>query len=87
LGYSSDDAGAADAALTKAQARTREKNRRQYESDITMAIGNPLIAAGQTFILVGCGQFDGKWFIETAHHVVGPMYDTTLHIRRTLDGY
>jgi hypothetical protein len=87
VGVYSNDSGAADAALTKAQARTREKNRRQYESDIVMAIGNPLVAAGQTFILVGCGQFDGKWFIETAHHVVAPMYDTTLHIRRTLDGY
>jgi hypothetical protein len=87
IDYFSNDSGAADAALTKAQARTREKNKRQYESDITLAIGNPLIAAGQTFLLVGCGQFDGIWFIETAHHVVGPTYDTSLHIRRTLNGY
>lgn len=87
LDYHSDDAAAGDAALTKAQARTREKNRRQYESDIEMSIGNPLVAAGETFMLSGCGQFDGKWFIETAHHVVGPQYTTSLHVRRTLDGY
>ena len=58
--YHSDDAAAADAALTKAQAATRAKNKRQYESDIELSIGNPLIAAGETFMLAGCGQFDGK---------------------------
>jgi hypothetical protein len=86
--YWSNDASAGDAALTKAQARAREKNRRHYESDIEMSIGNPLIAAGATFMLVGCGQFDGLWFIETARHVVNPpLYDTFLHVRRTLEGY
>ena len=85
--YSSQDEAAADGALTKAQAKTREKNRRQYESDVILAMGNPLVAAGMTFMLVGCGQFDGKWFIESAHHTVGPTYETSLHIRRTLDGY
>ena len=85
LQYFSDDAASGDAALTKAQARTRDKNKRQYESDIEMSIGNPLIAAGETFTLVGCGQFDGSWFIEKAHHVLAPMYNTTLHVRRTLE--
>jgi len=85
LQYFSDDAASGDAALTKAQARTRDKNKRQYESDIEMSIGNPLIAAGETFTLVGCGQFDGPWFIEKAHHVLAPMYNTTLHVRRTLE--
>lgn len=86
LQYFSDDSGQADAALTKAQARTRDKNKRQYESDIEMSIGNPLVTAGETFVLSGCGQFDGPWFIETARHEVCPMYKTTLHVRRTL-GY
>ena len=85
LQYFSNDAGQADAALTKAQARTRDKNKRRYESDIELGIGNPLIAAGQTFTLVGCGQFDGLWFIEQAHHVLCPMYNTTIHVRRTLE--
>ncbi len=85
--YHSEDSAAADAALTKAQAATRAKNKRQYESDIEMSIGNPLVAAGETFMLAGCGQFDGKWFIETVHHVLCPQYTTSLHIRRTLDGY
>jgi len=85
LQYFSGDAAQGDAALTKAQARTRDKNKRRYESDIELAIGNPLIAAGMTFTLSGCGQFDGLWFIEKAHHVLCPMYNTTLHVRRTLE--
>ena len=88
LQYFSDDSAASDAALTKAQARTREKNKRQYESDIVMSIGNPLIAAGEVFDLSGCGQFDGPWFIETVRHTIAESkYETTLHIRRTLSGY
>jgi phage protein D len=84
LQYFSDDPAEGSAALTKAQARTRDKNKRHYESDIELSIGNPLIAAGQTFMLSGCGQFDGLWFIETAHHELCPMYKTTIHVRRTL---
>jgi len=85
LQYFSNDAGQADAALTKAQARTRDKNKRQYESDIELSIGNPLVVAGETFILSGCGQFDGPWFIEKVHHELCPMYKTTMHVRRTLE--
>jgi len=85
LQYFSNDSAEADAALTKAQALTRDKNKRRYESDIELSIGNPLVAAGMTFMLSGCGQFDGLWFIEKAHHVVAPMYNTTIHVRRTLE--
>jgi len=85
LQYFSSDSAEADAVLTKAQAKTRDKNKRRYESDIELSIGNPLIASGQTFTLSGCGQFDGMWFIEQAHHVLCPMYDTRIHVRRTLD--
>jgi hypothetical protein len=38
-------------------------------------------------MLVGCGQFDGKWFVETAHHKVAPEYTTELQIRKCLQGY
>jgi hypothetical protein len=51
-----------------------------------MSIGNPLVAAGQTFTLKGVGQYDGQWFIESAHHEVGPEYKTELTVHRCLKG-
>jgi len=69
------------------QATLRSKNKDTNNATIEMAIGNPLIAAGQTFILQGVGQFDGKWFIVSAEHTVGPQYDTRLTVRRCLQGY
>lgn len=71
----------------KAKSNARDKNKKANQASIDLSIGNPLIAAGQTFNLKGCGQFDGKWFIESAHHTVGPEYNTKLTIRRCLTGY
>jgi phage protein D len=71
----------------RAKSALREANKDKESANVEMAIGNPLIAAGQTFMLQGVGQFDGKWFIESATHTVGPMYDTKLNIRRCLEGY
>jgi Phage late control gene D protein (GPD). len=75
------------AAVLKAKSHCRDKNKRKEEGQVEMSIGNPLVAAGQTFNLVGCGQYDGTWFIESAHHTVGPEYKTTLKIHRCLEGY
>ena len=75
------------AAVLKAKSHCRDKNKRKEEGSVEMSIGNPLVASGQTFNLVGCGQYDGKWFIDTAHHSVGPEYKTTLKIHRCLEGY
>jgi phage protein D len=72
---------------TFAEAMARRKNKHKVRANIEMSIGNPLIAAGQTFNLKGCGQFDGKWFIETAEHIVGPQYDTKLVTHKCLEGY
>jgi phage protein D len=79
---SSADAGG----QLKAKSIVREKNKEKDKAKVELSIGNPLIAAGMTFNLVGCGQFDGKWFIESAHHTVGPEYKTELDIRRCLTG-
>ncbi len=80
--------GGADGASTvKAKSHVRDKNKKKEQSKVDLSIGNPLIAAGQTFNLVGCGQFDGKWFVESAHHSLGPEYKTELNIRRCLSGY
>jgi len=80
-------AGGSAAAQRKARALVREANKEKETGSIQLSIGNPLIAAGQTFLLEGVGQFDGKWFIESATHNVGPMFTTALNIRRCLEGY
>lgn len=70
-----------------AQAKVRQKNKEKDKCKIDLAIGNPLVAAGMTCNLIGVGQYDGKWFIESAHHTLGPAYNTELTIRRCLEGY
>jgi Bacteriophage probable baseplate hub protein len=70
-----------------AKAHNREKNKEKDTAGVELSLGNPLIAAGMTFNLKGCGQFDGKWFIQSAHHSVGPDYKTALTIRKCLQGY
>lgn len=70
----------------KAGSVVRDKNKHKDVGKITLSIGNPLIAAGMTMTLKGVGQYDGKWFIESAHHEVGPQYNTELSIRRCLKG-
>jgi Bacteriophage probable baseplate hub protein len=79
--------GGSTASDRKARAEVRKANRHKEQGTIAMSIGNPLIAAGQTFTLKGVGKYDGKWFIESALHEVGPMYTTTLGVRRCLKGY
>jgi phage protein D len=80
-------AGGKGAAQRKAKSVVRDANKDKETANVELSIGNPLIAAGQTFTLIGVGQFDGKWFIESASHNVGPMYTTKLNIRRCLEGY
>jgi uncharacterized protein len=79
--------GTSSGASTKAKSHLREKNKEKDKATVELSLGNPLVAAGQTFNLVGCGQFDGKWFVESAHHTVGPEYKTSLSIRKCLQGY
>jgi phage protein D len=79
--------GTSSGATLKAKSHLREKNKEKDKASVELSLGNPLIAAGQTFNLVGCGQFDGKWFVESAHHTVGPEYKTSLSIRKCLQGY
>lgn len=76
-----------EASDLKAKSHVRDKNKKKDQCRIELSIGNPLVAAGQTFNLMGCGQFDGKWFIESAHHQVAPEYNTELTVRKCLEGY
>ena len=95
-GARADGGGGADLAPTdwsdeganmKAKANARAKNKKKDQCRLELGIGNPLIASGQTCNVVGCGQFDGLWFVESAQHTVGPAYKTELIIRRCLTGY
>jgi Bacteriophage probable baseplate hub protein len=70
----------------KAQSVVRDKNKDKENAKIQLSIGNPLIAAGTTFLLKGVGQYDGNYFIVSAHHTVGPEYNTELEVRRCLKG-
>jgi phage protein D len=81
------NADASVSAARKAKATLRDKNKDKNNAKIDMALGNPLIAAGMTFMLSGVGQFDGKWFVISAEHKVAPMYTTVLTVRRCLTGY
>lgn len=81
-----DWSGGSGSSTRLAQAKVRAKNKEKDKCKIEMAIGNPLVAAGQTCMILGVGQFDGKWFIESAHHTVGPEYKTELTVRRCLQG-
>jgi uncharacterized protein len=74
-------------ASRRAKAEVRKANKERETATIAMGIGNPLIAAGMTFTLKGVGQFDGKWFVQSAEHTVGEVYDTKLTVRRCLEGY
>lgn len=73
--------------MRRAKAVVRDANKDRVRGVIKMGLGNPLIAAGSTCEVVGCGQFDGKWFVESCQHELAEMYDTTLKVRRCLTGY
>jgi phage protein D len=79
--------GALAGGQLKAKSVVRQKNKEKDKNKIELSIGNPLVAAGMTCNLLGVGQFDGKYFIEAAHHTLGPDYKTELTIRRCLVGY
>jgi Bacteriophage probable baseplate hub protein len=77
--YNADD-------TAKAKSVVRDKNKHKFVGKIQMSLGNPLVAAGMTFNLKGVGQYDGKWFIDSAHHELGPAYNTELTCHRCLQG-
>lgn len=68
-----------------AKLRLRKKNANENKANITL-VGNQLLVAGVNVTLLGFGNFDGKYFIETAVHS-GPNYETKLDIRKALGAY
>jgi len=79
--------GSSASADLLAKSHSRRRNKDRVEAKIEMSIGCPLIAAGQTFMLVGVGKYDGKWFLKSVEHKCGPMFTSTLDARKCLQGY
>jgi phage protein D len=71
----------------KAKGYLRVFNKDKNNASVELAIGNPLIASGMTCNVSGVGQYDGKYFVVSVQHKVGPMFTSTLEIRKCLKGY
>lgn len=69
-----------------AKKRLREKNREEWTGSITV-VGNLNLVAAVTVQLKGFGVYDGKYIITRATHSIGRNYQTSIEIRRCLNGY
>jgi phage protein D len=69
-----------------AMKRLRQKNKKEYSAEFTLA-GDARLAAGVTVAVSGWGVFDGKYIIESASHKFTGGYTVDIKLRRVLDGY
>ena len=69
-----------------AKKKLREKNCKEWTGSFTVP-GNLNLVAAVTVKLSGFGQFDGKYIITRASHSVGSGYQTSIDVRRCLNGY
>lgn len=69
-----------------AQNKLREANREAETVDIT-TMGDIHFVAGVTIMLIGFGTYDGKYIVTQATHSSGSGYETSLQLRRCLEGY
>jgi uncharacterized protein len=67
----------------KAAAALHRKNSRQREGTLAME-GNPLLVAGNNFMLTGLGELAGKYYIKKSSHTItkGSGYDTSIEIKQ-----
>lgn len=67
----------------KAKAHLHQANSIQQEGSITLE-GNPLIIAGNNFMLTGMGKLSGTWHIHESRHTIsrGEGYRTEATIKR-----
>lgn len=68
-----------------ARLKLRKINANENRASITL-LGNQLLVAGVNVTLSGYGNFDGKYFIESAVHS-GPNYETKIDIRKAMGAY
>ena len=69
-----------------AKKRLREQNSEEITGTFDM-VGNPLMLASVTLNIAGFGAFDGQYIITRAQHDLGAGYNTSIDVRRCLDGY
>ena len=69
-----------------AKKRLREKNCNEWTGSFTV-VGNLNLVAAITVKLQGFGKYDGKYIITRASHTVGSGYQTSVELRRCLNGY
>lgn len=67
----------------KAKAALHYKNSKQQEGNI-ITQGNPILVAGNNFLLTGLGLLSGKYYISKSVHTIqkGDGYDTSIEIKR-----
>ncbi len=73
-------------AQRRAKKKLREANKEAMQISLTM-VGNPQYVAGVTVNLSGFGVFDGKYIVTRATHSQQSGYETSLELRRCLEGY
>ncbi len=69
-----------------AKKRLREKNCQEWTGSFSV-VGNLTLVAAMTVNLSGFGVFDGKYLITRASHSIGSKYETSIDVRRCLNGY
>ncbi|WP_312117959.1 phage late control D family protein [Brevibacillus reuszeri] len=73
-------------AMRLAKKKLREANKNAVQVSLSM-VGDPLYVAGITLDLNDFGFFDGKYIVTQATHSQQSGYDTSLQLRRCLEGY
>ncbi|MED1803022.1 phage late control D family protein [Brevibacillus porteri] len=73
-------------AMRLAKKKLREANKNAVKVSLSV-VGDPLYVAGITLDLNDFGLFDGKYIVTQATHSQQSGYDTSLQLRRCLEGY
>ena len=72
-------------AVQLSRAELRKKNEKEKTAELEL-MGHPSLVSGSNIELAGFGQWDGKYAIVEAHHLLKPGYTVRLKIRKTLEG-
>jgi phage protein D len=75
-----------DAALRQTKAAARDKNKHEWNADITM-VGNPKMEGAVTVEITGFGVYSGKYIVTEAAHTAGGGYITQIKAHKVLEGY
>lgn len=84
--YVNERVSSVRAAMRLAKKRLRQENKEAVTVTMTLT-GDTRFVAGVTVQLAGFGAFDGKYLITRATHSQSGGYETTIDMRRCLEGY